>query len=174
MDCLKSCFCYNLFHLRPFWISFWTSKHHLLSSSLPLFHIYTTHISKFSYPKNVPKKPKNMSNFATIFCIQKIEWKYWLYLNFWGQKILRKAQVFSLFFNSWGFTGLHSLLQFITSKNAKETCAFLKIFLSQNFLNKSHIFPPFPRSKNASIITHIFKVFWRIFRIRKFWDVCSV
>jgi len=27
----------------------------------------TADISKFSYPKNVPKKPKNLSNFATFF-----------------------------------------------------------------------------------------------------------
>ena len=27
----------------------------------------TADISKFLYPKNVPKNPKNMSNFATIF-----------------------------------------------------------------------------------------------------------
>ena len=51
---------------------------------------------------------------------------------------------------------------------------FLKIFLSWKFLNKSHIFPPVPGSKNAGIITHIFKVFWSILWIRKFWDVCSV
>ena len=90
------------------------------------------------------------------------------------KKILRKAHVFSWFFDSWGFTGLHSWLQFTTSKNAKETCAFLKIFLGWNFLNRSHIFPPFPGSKNAGIITHIFKVFWSIFWIGRFWDVCSV
>jgi len=29
--------------------------------------LYTADISKYSYPKNVPKKPKNMSNFATNF-----------------------------------------------------------------------------------------------------------
>jgi len=33
----------------------------------------TADISKFPYLKNVPKKPENMSNFASIFLIQKIE-----------------------------------------------------------------------------------------------------
>jgi len=116
-------------------------------------HKDSADISKISYPKNWMK-------IRNLFKISQVK------------KILRKAQVFSWFFDSWGFTGLHSLLQFTTSKNAEETCAFLKIFLSWKFLNKSHIFPPFPGSENADIITHIFKVFWSIFWIGKFWDVC--
>jgi len=94
--------------------------------------------------------------------------------NFSGQKILKKAQVFSWFFDSWDFTGLHSLLQLTTSKNAKETCAFLKIFLSWNFLNKSQIFPPFSGSKNAGIITHIFRVFLEHFLNQNFFEMFAV
>ena len=79
--------------------------------------------------------PKNWMKIWNLFKISQVK------------KILRKAQVFSWFFDSWGFTGLHSLLQFTTSKNAQETYAFLNIFLSWNFLNGSHIFLHFQDQK---------------------------
>ena len=44
---------------------------------------------------------------------------------------------------------------------------FSRFFLSRNFLKKSHIFPTIPGSKNAEIITHIFKVFLEHFQNRK-------
>jgi len=36
------------------------------------FLTHTADISKFSYPKNVSKKPKNMSNSAGIFWSEKL------------------------------------------------------------------------------------------------------
>ena len=150
------------FHLIIFW-NFW--------KELRVEH--TADISKFLYPKNVSKNLKNMSNFVNIFWSKKINENMEFIQNFSCQKILTKAQVFSSFFDSWGCTGWYSLLQFTPSKNAKETCAFLKIFWIWKFLNKSHIFPWFLGSKKVDIMRHIFKIFWSIFWSRKLWDVCS-
>ena len=115
-----------------------------------------------------------MCNYASIFW----SWKWRKNMRFVRkisvQKNLEKSTGFLAFFDVVNCNNECKPVKPQLTKNHEKTCAFLKIFLTWEILNKFYIFVQFFGSKNGGKIGHILRFLWNIFWIRNFWDVCSV
>ena len=130
----------------------------------PFYYSYlTANISKFSDSENAPKNLENMCNYASIFWSCKWRKNMRFVQKISAQKNLEKSTVSLAFFDVVNCNNECKPVKPELSKNHEKTCAFLKIFLTWEILNKFHIFIQFFGSKNGGKIGHILRFFWNIF-----------